>query len=351
MTKELKYKEGQEVVFNGYTSKVDNEAFKKGDILIITKAFEDDNSYDVSLKSNDEVSDTAFEDEILDASEFVADETPETEAKEEPTKKVTKKPATKKATKKATAKKEVKTTEEEPKVEEKAVELTKEVAEEEAEVEKVEVPKSASKGLVSTAISDHGGDALLTAHTIVGSAEKLDYTLGGVLSHIKREELFTKISDSKGNRVYPDGIKGFNLYVSEDLGINERKADYLVGIYEKLHGLITEDQLEGLGWSKLKEVVRMGLDKDNVEEILDLARNKSIAELQEEVKTRKIESGEKLHGNTSTVELTSFKFSIFQDQGEMVKGALESCKEELGADTTDSQAFAHIAQHYLDTTS
>lgn len=227
-----------------------------------------------------------------------------------------------------------------------------------AEAEEVPLPKFKMTVSVKSALEENGGNALKAAKTLAESSEKTVFTLGGVLAHIKRTDAHVNIlSDEKdeetGKRLplYDKGNKGFNAYVEAALGIAARKADYYVNLYEKFSQITTEAAIGKIGWTKLRELLPLELDKDNVDEWLDYAKESSTAEVKDAVTKTLVDSGQKLHGNSKRgkgdTEKVTYKLHFFADQNNVIVEAIDKAREVIGEDATPSQCFAHIAQEWL----
>jgi len=86
----------------------------------------------------------------------------------------------------------------------------------------------------------------------------------------------------------PDGTgkpyQKFEEYTTKELGIEYRKAMYFVQVGDMVnaYGQNIKDSLESLGWTKVKDLARI-LNKDNLEEWLNLASSMNAKELQKAV--------------------------------------------------------------------
>jgi hypothetical protein len=221
------------------------------------------------------------------------------------------------------------------------------------EEEVIPLPKFKTTASVKAALDEHEGDALAAAHELAESSEKTVFTLGGVLAYIKRNDLHTSVeseeTDEEGNSVpaYAPGLKGFNAYVEDTLGIAARKADYFVNLYEKFSQITTEAKIAKIGWTKLRELLPLDLDESNVEEWLDYAKETPTVDLKEAVREQLVDAGGKTHGNRKTATMVTRKFRFFEDQDNVVKEAIDKAREVIGDDQDDSACILHILNEWI----
>lgn len=219
------------------------------------------------------------------------------------------------------------------------------------DVEEVVLPKYKMTPSVKAALDEAGGDALAAAEAEANKTAHSSYTTGGLLAYIKRNNIHTTIvtEDEDGNEVpaYAEGLKGFNQYVEDTLGIQPRKADWLVNLYEKFSQITTEAKIAKIGWTKLRELLPLPLSKDNVDEWLDKAKNETTSELHESVKEYLVDSGEKTHGKRDLAKKVVYKLVAFEDQANVIKEAIARAKEELEENASDSDAMFYIVSDWL----
>lgn len=232
---------------------------------------------------------------------------------------------------------------------------TKTKAEKPAKVEKVKVEKAQKVELpafkktasVSAILKENGGDALEAAKSLVEQKEHTTFSLGGILAYIKRNDIHAEIMEGATGK-YEYGLKGFNAYVYDELGIQARTADYYVNLYEKFSQLVPESKLANIGWTKLRELLPLNLDKENVDEWLKQAKASTTSELKESVRTSLVNGEGKVHGSTNLSKKVAFRFIAFDDQAEVWNAALEKAKESLGEDADNSAALNHIITEWVD---
>lgn len=364
-SKSTTLKAGTAVTFLGY-SDGKGDTFKKGASLKIVGFDPDDNTYAVEDENGEQDSLFATEFEISGAGDVKAKAT---NAKTAPAKKASTKTAKRKAAPVEEEDEEVEEEEvEAPKSKAKSKTATTKTAKTAAkskttkaaktktakeEKEEVVLPAFKATASVKAALAEHDDDAIAAAHDLAESGEATMFALGGVLAHIKRNDLHLAIEgeeeDEDGNALpaYAPGLKGFNAYVENTLGYASRKAAYLVDLYEKFSQITTEAKIAKIGWTKLRELLPLDIDKTNVEEWLEFAKESSTAEVKAEVSKTLVNAGGKLHGNKSTSEKTKLNLILFDDQGKMVEEAFDKAREVIGEEATASQCFVHIVTEWM----
>ena len=322
-----KIKIGSVVTFNGYENLDEGQdpVFEEGDKLKITKVI-DDETYEATKVNDSKTKDSVFVEEVT------LDESSEDSA---PLPKIRKGKASDEEAPPADNGKKAKVA----KVKEKKV--PKAPAEEELEVLPAD---SYSEGVQKVIKSDNS--ALKAAKSLVDKIGENFWTLGGVLSFIRRHKSFKTLKDEEDNLLY-DGKNGFANYVDTELGIQYRKAMYYIDIHEKFAPLgIDETRLLSIGWSKVKELTNVVTSK-NVEKWLKKAEELGREDLQAEISTSRVKAGERgeVDPSAKTVKMTKLTFKLFEDQGKVALEAIEQAKEACGGD--ENAAFAHIVSEWL----
>jgi hypothetical protein len=123
-------------------------------------------------------------------------------------------------------------------------------------------------------------EALEAAKAMASQVDESNFTLGGVLNHIYAEG----IHKTAGY----DGKRGFANYVEKELGIEYRKAMELrtiCMIYSQAG--VDETRLSEIGWSKAKELARLGVDtlRSNFNALAEFAVAHTRKELIEHIRT------------------------------------------------------------------
>ena len=219
-----------------------------------------------------------------------------------------------------------------------------------ASAEEGELPEFIETASVSAALKQYKGDALAAASGLAEQKEKTIFTLGGVLAYIKRNDTFSNIESDSGDALYEDGLKGFNAYVKDELGVEARSAAYYVDLYEMFSQVTSEDKIAKIGWTKLRELLPLKsiIDEKNVDKWLKKAKEMTTKELHDSVTKELIDAGEKTHGNRQMAEQTTFKYVVHNDQANTVTEAIARAKEIIGDDSSDGAALVHILSEWLE---
>lgn len=204
---------------------------------------------------------------------------------------------------------------------------------------------------VKAAMAEAGG-LIEAVEKLIEKSSATDFTIGGLLAKIEETAAFESIVDEYGVSRYGTGHRGFGKFVEDHLGMKYRKAKYLTGIYRVCTERgITEKQLAGIGWSKIKEALGALSDSDaDVDEILEEAKNLSFDEFKAAMRKKVIDGGGRIHGN-SKADQVNFSFRLFNDKAALLNDALASAKATLGIEGDDvvanSQALDHIVTEWL----
>lgn len=171
--------------------------------------------------------------------------------------------------------------------------------------------------------------ALNLADKLVDDIDNNSFKLGGVLKVIFDNSWF-------------EGYESFGAFVSQKWGFQERKARYLMEIYENLVTKnIPWEKVAALGWSKLKDLAKY-LTPENVDEWVAKATPITVVELQALLKGIAPAGDEK----KTTSDTSTVKFKLKNDQLETVQGALSKAKAETQTEF-DNVALEMICAGYL----
>lgn len=159
------------------------------------------------------------------------------------------------------------------------------------------------------------------------------FKLGGVLSVIKSNGWF-------------DGFKDYKDYVSKTFGLEYRKAQYWIGIYDKLVGeSISWSKVSSLGWTKVSILCPV-ITEANVDEWVEKASKVNCDTLKAMVKAALGGDAEEGATEKTTSDVSKLAFTVHADQKETIKSALEKAKEETATDF-DTVALENICIGYL----
>ncbi|QIG76126.1 hypothetical protein EVC24_105 [Rhizobium phage RHph_I4] len=187
--------------------------------------------------------------------------------------------------------------------------------------------------------------ALEAAKLLVNRSEQTDFTLGGVLHNIYVTGAFKSIGY--------DGKRGFSDYVEQELGVQYRKARYLITIYTTFAQVfrakgITEDDLLKLGWSKAKELARIPVNKlvEDYDKLIAMAIDKEKS--RDDLITHIKENYEVVQ-REEVVKAIDLKFRLVADAADVVNQALEKAKGLAGEGADLNKALEYMAGDWLNT--
>lgn len=163
------------------------------------------------------------------------------------------------------------------------------------------------------------------------------FKIGGLLAVAKSKSLF-------GSHV------NFKEYVENTYGIKYRKAMYWVDIYTGLLSSgVTWDQVKGIGWTKLKELIGI-LTPENVEFWVTKAESMKTLQLQAEIESYKAKQNSPdasdLEDSTTVKMVSTMTFKVHADQKEVIEAALEKAKEFANTEV-NTVALEGICLEYL----
>ncbi len=188
------------------------------------------------------------------------------------------------------------------------------------------------------------GDMLNAAKNLVQQAEKSFFDLGGVLAEIQRTKAFMEAGYTKEKKIKGKSVSAFEQYINAELGLEYRKAMYLVDIYRKFSGLgVDENRLAQIGWTKLKLVSR-GLPNnptaEDLEDLLSRAEEMTRDDLEDHIRETMVggKGGDK-------VKRVKYVMTAFGDEAEYISQAITRAQELVtGGDV--NEAMKHIYREW-----
>lgn len=185
-------------------------------------------------------------------------------------------------------------------------------------------------------VKDNEGDLVSLANELLEESAGIDYRLGGVLYHIRLSKSYKELDPRYAEN------KGFELFVSEQLNVEYRKAMYLIDIYYKFNLFgIPADKVQEIGWTKASKIAAV-MTEDNAEELVEAAEAQSSAELSDTIKEGYSRVGD---GRSETRKKITFKFRLFEDSGKSVATILEAAAKQMSFSNLD-EAFEHIVTEW-----
>ncbi len=170
-----------------------------------------------------------------------------------------------------------------------------------------------------------------------------DYKLGGILYHVKVSKAYKTV-----NKGAYSGKGGWADFVSNELNLEYRKAQYLVDIYAKFNKYgIGGEKVAELGWTKSAQVSRV-MTADNAEELIALADESSVEDLKDTVRESYTTKGAV---NGERVRRITLKYRLAEEQGQIIAEYMAAASESLGYENP-AETFQHIitewAEEHLD---
>lgn len=135
----------------------------------------------------------------------------------------------------------------------------------------------------------------------------------------------------------PKKQSGWNKFTQENFNEHGRAAIDKISIFRSFAGLLPQDKLEEIasdkkiGYVKLAAATKV-VTADNVDEIVELARNSNVSDFKESIKTDYVEDkGTARTGGTSSakVKRTQIKLAFFEDQAASVDYVIAQAKKEF----------------------
>lgn len=182
-----------------------------------------------------------------------------------------------------------------------------------------------------------GAENLLSlAQEVAQEATAAEWTLAGVLYHVRLTGEYKAVQPEYAE----DG--GFALYVQEQLGLQYRKAMYLLDIYYKFNKFgIGAEYLQNVGWTKCS-VIASVMDEANAEDLVELAETSTVADLKDAIKVGYAKTSD---GRAETAKKVTFKFRLFEDSATAVTEVLQRHAAALGTKNLD-QVFEQIVMEW-----
>lgn len=179
-------------------------------------------------------------------------------------------------------------------------------------------------------------DICALAEELAQQTSRDEYTLGGILYHIRLTKRYKEIAPEYAE------VKGFETYVQEQLRMGYRKAMYLIDIYAKFNKYgLASDKVQAIGWTKAQKIAQQ-MNEENAEELFELAQTMSVAELGTEITERYKRVGA---DDRPRVKFTTIKFRMQEEEAEYLKNFLEQGAIQLEEKKLE-KVFYHIVNEW-----
>jgi len=320
----------------------DSRQSKKNPSHILVDVFADEISGDVPEESDEEEE----EDEDLEDEEDEDEEDEEDEEEEEPAPRSKKKKSKKKTVSKKKGKKKASSKKKGKKKASKKL-STRADDEDEEEVDPdlkdMIILTEEEEDQEILALVNEADDVVELAQEYAEEAMATDYKLGGILYHVKISKAYKSV-----NKGAYAGKGGWADFVSNELNLEYRKAQYLVDIYAKFNKYgIGGEKVAELGWTKAAQVSRV-MTEDNAAELVELAEESSVEDLKDTVRETYA-----IKGATpgERVKRITLKYRLAEEAGQIIAEYMNAAAESLGYDNP-SEVFQHVitewAEEHLD---
>lgn len=215
----------------------------------------------------------------------------------------------------------------------------------------VKAPKTAEVIVYTPlAVQAIGTDDIAALKRLIAQKGQNDYAFGAVLSHIRQTKSFLQINGPDNLPLYA-GNEGFQKFIETELNEDYRISMWKVNVYEGVSKLgldaTAEQRLVGLGYTKLKELVKAMTPK-NLFDMLTYGETHNAVEVQAHVKKTRIEAGDTGGMHNTTAQKVQFKFKLHNDTAANVEAALKHALGQAGEKATLDDAFALMAQRYME---
>lgn len=195
------------------------------------------------------------------------------------------------------------------------------------------------------ALVEGSEDLITTAQELEANIGHTEWQIGGLLYHIRKNKSYLEVDGAKDAGYAEKG--GFETFLRDYFNVEYRKAMYLIQIYVRF----TQAQIENpgevvarLGWTKAQKIaVPMAAEDANVEELIELADENTVADLSKAL-MEQVDVGGKTDKGESKKRLT-VKFRWFEEEAKMVDTVLKRVQEELGLKDV-GDALLHIIGEY-----
>lgn len=194
-----------------------------------------------------------------------------------------------------------------------------------------------SVGRLDEVLSAHGDDPLEAAKAMQDEAAENLFLFGGLAAQLYANRTFQTYGEYEDEEV--DGKKkhgtGWDRFCRDNFNMGGRDVNRHVRIYTNM------SSLTGLDWSEISKNKKIGYVKlekiagvatqDNVTELLARAEELNVEDFRAVIRDEYVTDGEARTGASGPkVKRTTFKFQLFEDQGEGVKYVIEQAKKTTG---------------------
>ena len=165
-------------------------------------------------------------------------------------------------------------------------------------------------------------------------SEEAKLMLGGTLLWIKQNDAYKD-----------EGFETFDEFCEGTLGLKPRACHYYIRTHETcLEAGITEAQIKGIGFTKLRELIGV-VTKENKKDLLASAREMKRDDFAAHV--REVKKGKASPSDPNATKFVKFPaFRVFDDRAEVLNTAIDAAKKTFSVDNM-SDALVNIASEWL----
>ena len=201
-----------------------------------------------------------------------------------------------------------------------------------------------SLGKLDAIIEEAEGDLIEAARTLFNDIEQNSFYLGGILANVRRDGSYLK--EHGGDY---EGEAAWDVFCQSEFGFGGAKGGDLARQYTTFAAIPGFDaaMLDGIGWSKLREVQRY-VTEDNVQELLEAAKTTTKRELSMKLVEQFAADGNKTptgktatRGGGSSVKMLSLTFKLPEDSHGGIQLALKEAMKVYGVNT-EAEALERI---------
>lgn len=200
-------------------------------------------------------------------------------------------------------------------------------------------------GRMGKLLESHDGDKIAIAKGLYESAQEDYFYLGGVIAMILQDGSYLK--ENGGDY---EGDDAFNQFCVDTFGFEQGKGRDLARIYTTFAAMpeFKPEMLKKVGWSNARAIQRYATN-DNLEEVIELAAEKTQRELPMILKERFVGEGNTTPSGAAatraTVKKSTLTFKLLEDAASGITMTIQAVMK-TGAYKDESSALEHIVMTY-----
>lgn len=180
------------------------------------------------------------------------------------------------------------------------------------------------------AIVEGAEDLIAAAQDLDDQVAHNEYTMGGLVYHIKKNKLHLEITGEDGTPLYA-GKGGWDSFLIDHFKMEYRKAQWLQGIYVHFTLAGIENPAEvvaRIGWTKAKTIGPLfSAEGTDAGDLIELAETNSAADLSAAIKGSEHVGGTK---GTKGEKKQTLRLRLVEAEAKAVEAILETAAEQYG---------------------